>query len=95
MAPLPVLAEGLGDGAVRFGELGHDQGLRHEVGTVATPFLRHRQGAKAELGTLLDDVPIPGLARRFNGVAFEGNGSNLLVGEFARRFLPVALFVAQ
>ncbi len=95
MAPFPVLAERLGNGAVGLGQLGHHQRLRHEIGALAAPFLRHRHGAEAELGALLDDVPVPGLARGGNGVARERERADLLVGEFARRHLPGALFVAQ
>src|SRR5207244_1419872 len=63
VAPFPVLAEGLRDGAVAAGELRHHQRLGDEVGALAAPFLRDRQRAKAELGAFLDDVPVEGLAR--------------------------------
>ena len=95
MAPFPVLAERLGDRAVGLGQLGHHQRLRHEIGAVAAPLLRHRQSAEAELGALLDDVPVEGSVRGRDGVAFERDRTDLLLGEFARRHLPGALFVAQ
>src|ERR1022692_1445072 len=65
------------------------------LSALAAPFLRHRHGAEAELGALLDDVPVPGLARGRNGVARQRERADLFVGEFARRHLPGALFVAQ
>src|SRR5262249_23142027 len=95
VAPFPVLAEGLRNGAVAAGELRHHQRLGDEVGALAAPFLRDRHGAEAELRAFLDDVPVEGLARLGDGVALERDRADLLVRELARGHLPVALLVAQ
>ncbi len=95
VAPLPALAEGLGDRAVALGEFRHHQRLRHEVDAVPAPFLGHRRGAKAELRALLDDLPVEGFARIVDLVALERNRTYLFLGELARLHLPGALFVAQ
>src|SRR4029450_5428183 len=71
------------------------QRLAHEVCAVAAPFLGNGQGAKAELGALLDDLPVEGLARIVDLVALERDRADFLFREFARRHLPGALFVAQ
>src|SRR5262249_46243280 len=71
MAPLPALAEGLGDGAVALGELRHHQRLGDEIGAVPAPFLGHRHGAKAELGAFLDDLPVEDRAGIVDVVALE------------------------
>ena len=71
VAPLPALAEGLGDRAVGFGELRHHQGLRHEVDPVPAPLPGDRRRAEAELRALPDDVPVEGRARVGNPVARE------------------------
>src|SRR5262249_20340951 len=89
------LAEGLRDGTVAAGELRHHQRLGDEVGALATPFLWDRHGAEAELRALFDDVPVEGLARLGDGVARKRDRADLLVREFARGHLPVALLVAQ
>jgi hypothetical protein len=49
MAPLPVLAERLRNGAVAAGKLRHHQRLGDVVGAFAAVFLRHSEGAEAEL----------------------------------------------
>jgi hypothetical protein len=95
MTPFPVLAEGLGDGAIGLGEFGHDQRLRDEIGARTAPFLRHRHGAEAELGAPLDDAPVPGFARSRDGVARKRKRADFFFREFARLHLPGALFVAQ
>src|SRR3990170_4096813 len=62
MAPLPALAEGLGNGAIAFGKLRHHQSLRHKIDAVAAPLLGNRRRPKAELGAFLDKLPVEGLA---------------------------------
>src|SRR5204863_8510348 len=90
-----ALAEGLRDRAVALRELGHYQRLRDEIGALAAPFLRHRHGAKAESRALLDDLPVEGLARVFDLVAFERDRADFLLRELARRHLPRALLVGE
>src|SRR5262249_58419660 len=51
--------------------------------------------AEAELRGFPDDVPVPGLGGGRDGVAFERDRADLLVGELARRHLPGTLLVAQ
>src|ERR1019366_7490447 len=82
LAPLPALAESLGDGAVGFGELCHNNRLRHEIGAVPTPFLSYGERPEAELGAFLDDVPVESLARIGNPVALQRRGANLFLREF-------------
>src|SRR5262245_36058037 len=60
-----------------------------------SPLLRHCQRAEAELRAFPDDVPVPGLGGGRDGVAFERDRPDLLIGELARRHLPGALLVAQ
>ena len=89
MAPLPVLAEGLRDRAVAAAS----SVITSAWVTKSVPWppysLRHRHGAEAELRALLDDVPVEGLARIGNRVARERDRADLLLGELARRHLPV------
>src|SRR5690606_13185615 len=95
VAPLPVLAERLGDGAVSLGELRHDQRLGDETDAVPAPFLRHRRGAKAQPRALADDVPVPGLPRMPDGIARRRDRADFLGGEAAGFLLPLALLVVQ
>src|SRR5437773_1959596 len=95
VAPLPALAEGLGDGAVGPGELHHHQRLRHEVGSLPAPLLGNRHRAKAEPGSLLDDLPVESLARMADRVARERYRTDLLQRELARLHLPGALLFVQ
>jgi hypothetical protein len=95
VAPLPVLAEGLGDRAVAAGKLGHHQRLRDIVGAFAAELLGHRQRAESELRSFFDDVPVECAVgvRRF--VEIERDRLDLVLRELARRHLPGALLVAQ
>ena len=95
VAPLPALAEGLRDGAVGLGELHHHQRLRHEVGSLPAPLLGNRHRAKAEPGSLLDDLPVESLARMADRVARERYRTDLLQRELARLHLPGALLFVQ
>jgi len=94
MAPFPVLAEGLGNGAVGPRQLRHDQRLGDEIGALPAIFLRDGKRAKAELRAFLDDLPIERFMRRRDGIARQRDRADFLVGEFSRRHLPVALLVA-
>jgi hypothetical protein len=69
--------------------------LRDVIGTFAAIFLGDREGAEAEPRAFLDDVPVEGAVRVRRLVEIERDRLDLLLGEFARRHLPVALLVAQ
>src|SRR3970040_1370095 len=91
VAPLPVLAEGLGHRAVAAGELRHHQRLRHEIRPRTAPFLGHCQRAEAQLRAFLDDAPVPWLEAALDLVALERARAQFLVREFSGLRLPVAL----
>ena len=95
VAPLPVLAEGLRDRAVTAGKFRHHQCLGDVVSAFTAVFLRHGEGAEAELRSLFDDVPVEGAARVRRLVEIKRDRLDFFVGELARRHLPVALLVAQ
>src|SRR6185295_17408201 len=95
VAPFPVLAEGLRHRAVATRELRHHDALRDEVRAGAAPFLRHGEGAKAELRALLDDLPVPRPEAALDLVARERRRAQLLPRELARLHLPAALLFVQ
>src|SRR5215468_8238937 len=95
VTPFPALAEGFRDRAVGLGQFRHDQRLGDEVGAVAAPFRRHRHGAEAKPRALADDLPVEGLARVRNVVAFERDGTDFVACEGSGLHLPVALLVVE
>src|ERR1019366_926419 len=95
MAPLPALAESLGDCAVGLGQLRHHQRLRHEADAVSAPLLGHRRGPHTEPGALLEDLPVPRVTRIGNLIALQRNRTYFFVCEFTRLQLPRALIFVQ